>query len=732
MWGGDTEGNYLDTSFTDAKAVVTPAFAPGRGIYYITVSYRGKGIIKAGFLYDQPRNGVELVENDEYYMDPEENTLSYRFKLRDDSPVRYKIRLTGDAGDGDYVQLLDVRIAPSRLSYVYPVFICAALLLLFDALLVFYDKVYRKWPKERRVVSLILLLAALYSSLPLFQNGLSATGDLIFHLHRIEGVYQGLLAGQFPVRIQPGWMDGNGYAVSVFYGDVLLYFPAILRMVGFTVQDAYKIFVIGCHIATAAAAYFSFRKITKNDVAAATGAILYLCSARRIYSVYTNTAAGTYSGMIFYPLIVAAFWQLYTEDVGSKAYKRLWLPLAAGFGGLLITHTLGCLVVGSVSLVLCLLMIRRTLRKETLRELCKAVLAAVLLHLWYLVPLIQYMATEKIHINRNLAEEAAAGDYYALLAKFAATGKNGYEFIMDQGAVGCSLALVIVLYIITIPWHPKTPYTRAARVLFGYTLCVLWTCSAYFPVTGIAQKSGIAYKFFETIQSQDRILSVVVALLACLGAVLLSLDLFGHKTTYIFAGILCGIALYQNLQYFETVETDTVYLEEADVNARMGKHPYDYGLGNAEYLPVAASTYNITKETVSSETLTVTANDRRYLTYDTTVINNADAEGHIVYPILYYSGYRAVDRTDGTVLKTAAGDNGQVDVTVPAGYAGTFRMAFHEPWYWRAAELVSLAALIWGFYDFFIKNKRQKGVSYGDQKNYRSCVPQVRQSRAGD
>ncbi len=30
--------------------------------------------------------------------------------------------------------------------------------------------------------------------------------DLVFHLQRLEGVYQGILSGEFPVRIDPGWL----------------------------------------------------------------------------------------------------------------------------------------------------------------------------------------------------------------------------------------------------------------------------------------------------------------------------------------------------------------------------------------------------------------------------------------------------------------------------------------------------------------------------------------------
>lgn len=38
-------GNYLDTSYTDTEAVVTPAFRLQKGIYYIEASFARQGIV---------------------------------------------------------------------------------------------------------------------------------------------------------------------------------------------------------------------------------------------------------------------------------------------------------------------------------------------------------------------------------------------------------------------------------------------------------------------------------------------------------------------------------------------------------------------------------------------------------------------------------------------------------------------------------------------------------------
>ena len=50
-----------------------------------------------------------------------------------------------------------------------------------------------------------------------FMVGMIHSGhDFLFHLNRLEGLYEELAAGHFPVRLQSYWMDGYGYPVSIY------------------------------------------------------------------------------------------------------------------------------------------------------------------------------------------------------------------------------------------------------------------------------------------------------------------------------------------------------------------------------------------------------------------------------------------------------------------------------------------------------------------------------------
>ena len=85
----------------------------------------------------------------------------------------------------------------------------------------YYDKRYAV-AEEKKHVFFCVTVISLIASIP-YICGYSITGaDLTYHLQRIEGVKDGLLSGQFPVRLEPRWVYDHGYANGIFYCNALL------------------------------------------------------------------------------------------------------------------------------------------------------------------------------------------------------------------------------------------------------------------------------------------------------------------------------------------------------------------------------------------------------------------------------------------------------------------------------------------------------------------------------
>lgn len=691
------EGNYLDTSFTEEKAIVTPAFQLQKGIYYIEASYARHGIVNAGLIYDITRNGKELVDNDEFTLHPDKQVCSYRVRIHDDSAIRFKLRLTGDAVEGDYIQLHQVRIIPSRLTYVYRIFWLVSSLLAADLLMWGYVRYYSRWTAERRMVFSVLVLTAFFTGLPLYRGGLSNGSDLMFHLSRLDGLYRSMgfvgLGDQFPVRVQSGWLDGNGYAVSVFYGDIFMYFPAFMRAVGFTLEESYKAYSVIINVATVFLSFYAFRRITKEDLSAMIGSVLYAGCAQRLLLLYT-AMLGMAGGMVFFPLIIAGFYLLFTEDTGSGEYKRIWVLLTIGFTGLLMTHMISCLMAIVYSVLLCIVMIRKVVRKSTLCELFKAAGAAILLNLWYLVPFIQYMLQEELRINSKLAGKDVIKDYYAHLEDFRQVGRNFYTFFIDNNMFGFSLLLVLLLYLITIPMHKRDKQTGQGRIMAVFTLVAIISCTNLLPVVFLARKSRLLLKFFTTIQYQDRLMSVAVALAASLAAMFFAMDLFDQKVQYMIIGLLCCITFGENLQYFSTLSSDGIYTDSIVLESRPDKETYGYNVGNGEYLPAETVLQDLTEEVQGDEQVRIGNLKRDGLSFDLNVENMSSEEQKILFPVLFYGGYQARDSVTHDKLAVEKGDNGRVAVMIPSNYKGSLHLGYYEPISWRIAEIVSVIMLI--------------------------------------
>jgi hypothetical protein len=78
----------------------------------------------------------------------------------------------------------------------------------------------------------MFLITILTVSFPLFSASLTSGHDLYFHFLRFVGIKEGLLNGDFPVRIYDSSYSGYGYGASFFYPDLFLYPFAGLAALG--------------------------------------------------------------------------------------------------------------------------------------------------------------------------------------------------------------------------------------------------------------------------------------------------------------------------------------------------------------------------------------------------------------------------------------------------------------------------------------------------------------------
>ncbi len=255
-----------------------------------------------------------------------------------------------------------------------------------------YDRKYQI-PAIDKNVLFGLGVVLIFSSFLLMVDYSIPGGDLLYHLLRIEGIKDNLLAGQFPSRISPEWQQGYGYASPIFYGETLLYIGSFFRLIGFTVTTSYRLFFFVINILAIGISYYSFSKLFKDKYIGLLCTALYVLSVYRIYKMFVCGLFGEAFGMMFLPLLAYGFYQVFTGDIRDINYKKSLIPLVIGFSGILQSHFLTGELAGGVTICLCLFFWKKVFRKETFFVLAKTVIYSVLLSAWFLVPFADYMLT---------------------------------------------------------------------------------------------------------------------------------------------------------------------------------------------------------------------------------------------------------------------------------------------------------------------------------------------------
>lgn len=564
----------------------------------------------------------------------------------------------------------------------------------------YYDKEYAV-SREKKNVIFFLLLISLVASIP-YICGYTITGaDLTYHLQRIEGVKDGLLGGQFPVRLEPRWVYDHGYANGIFYCNTFLYFPALLRILGFPVSVSYNLYCIILNMATAGISYYCFHRIFRRQSIGLMCSALYTLSVFRIYKLIITSAAGEGTAVTFIPLVFYGLYRVFAEDPKERGYRTAWIPIMLGYAGLIQSHVLTCEITALVTVCFCAANLRKLFCKDTFLVLFKGAVGAVLVSLWYLVPFLDYYITQDVHI-RNVSARTiqSSGLYLAhLLLHFWPAGVhtpsdgNGMQ---DSHAVGIGMVLVGALILFCILWfsgvfrksEPRRTFFAKQVALIGVLLLFMSTDS--FPWDRIQALHEVAASLVSSLQFPNRFLGWGTVCLVflfgfCMGHFLEEGEKYSRwlGLAAVFAVSTSGMYLLDSVnssqEYFE------LYNEES-----MG---FGY-ISGAEYLIEGTDQGLLTfAGPTGGAGIEILEYEKKPLGMNLRCVNSGDRESYVDLPLLMYKGYRAADGETGEKLSVSFGDNNVVRVSVPAHFDGEVRAGFESPVYWRISELVTFLSV---------------------------------------
>ncbi len=269
------------------------------------------------------------------------------------------------------------------------------------------EAVFRSGPwKERRFSIIFLSVVFLTACLPLFTVNCINGDDVTYHLLRIESLSRGINMGLPFLRVNVLFFGGAGYASSLFYPDLLLYIPALLRCAGVGINASYHIFVAVCVLLGMLSAYFSARFITGRAEASLIVSAVYTLCQYHIDDIYTRSAAGEFTAYIFLPLVIAGIYDLLYKD-----YAHPYI-LCLGMAGVVLCHTLTtvlCLLLGAAAV---LAGIRLFIRKPSVFiRLLLSGAVVILLTAFYTIPLAEQLLCSSFRVS----EASFDVDYEKLL-----------------------------------------------------------------------------------------------------------------------------------------------------------------------------------------------------------------------------------------------------------------------------------------------------------------------------
>lgn len=598
-------------------------------------------------------------------------------------------------------------------------------LMLFNVCIYLWKKGVTPRNSEKLRVALFLIGFSILVSIPFYSSYLPLMDDFAFSYIKIEGIKDGLLNGQFPVRIHPGTQLGFGYALSCFYPELFLYFPAVLRIIGFSIMDSYKIFVFFMNLATASVAYYSFYQIFKTKKIGLLGSFLYTFSIYRLIDVYRRASIGEYLAMLFLPLIVAGFYRILTDDVHSKQYKYSFIPLMLGLTGLASSHILSCDMVGIFAVLACLLCIKRVFVKERFLSLLKAAGFTFLLTLYFWIPFFDMLRrdTYKVFANTPYSISANALNPYKYLTIF--VEKAGTTMVSPIDAVGGDFSLGIALLIGTIIFMGsllyilikkqnisllKESWLQSSFVCAVLGILAIFMTSTYFPWAQLESSNGLIKQILCMVQFPWRYLSIVTVLLTVvvcgLFALLPQLHMPKPVLYLLGAAVLC-VTFIQTAHFYLSIPEQSTHQYFYDAAGLM----INRGTGMGEYEPSAFVDVDVDKtieelqQAMNPDYAAEQENGTGLIiesfekdgTASTAVVANTSAEARTLYlPYIYYYGYRlenVFDNGDGLVPQLIESEKGTLAAVIPAGYYNGIHVTYKEPLLYRISEMASLLTL---------------------------------------
>lgn len=672
----DNRGGYFIDESSNYQGVFTcgPYTHLDKGIYNVTVYFETDTDSNVCYAYDDDlqfyHNGLQ---SDTVVLPKGATSVNFKIWVNHDAEF-FEVR-TDYCGMGSLL-IKEIVVEKSIQSYTYGTSIAVFVLVLFDLFICYFAGKMRSLDKMGRLVVCVLTGTVLLTAAPVFMNGFEIPiCDGEFHMLRIDGIADSIRTGNIPVKIQPNWINDYGYAVSVYYGDLFLYFPAFLRLLGFTLELAYKVFIFAMALLTVIISYFSFKGIFKSRAIGLVCGMFYSLSTCALFQLHYANALGQYIATAFWPML---FYGLYAilkrTDFKEKSFQ-LMLPIIVAVTVIVNSHLPSVKVTALFLGIFLACYYRELLNKERLVLFLKTVIIVILLNAGFLIPFFDFYVNEEV-IATNAEMYMHPGMYIqrwgsAIFQNLTVQYKNAPTNALQMAMLLVFCALLFCFQKEIRKNDDGREWVRLGKICTIVAFISLFMSSEIFPGDLISDLLAKKAHIYNEMMFPAR--WGFISLLFCtvvVGVIIKLLQEIVTENNLRMGTIVFIIILVINALGFYNV----IYRENVDNDERL--HFYDTAvlptdnLYGGQYLPVGTdwNQYEHNK-IVKSEGLEISGYSKSGLQICFTC-ENYGAERYIELPLTYYTGYEAIDIDTGQVLRVEKGNNNVVKIIIPQEYMG--------------------------------------------------------------
>lgn len=563
---------------------------------------------------------------------------------------------------------------------------------------------------SKKYVAIMLIIAIIYCSTPLFNDFVLKGHDTLFHLTRIEGIYEAILDHQFPMWINMYENNTYGYATPIMYPQLFLIIPALLRVCGMSLMNSYKMLLFMVNASTVLISYYSFKGIFRRRDAGAIGSLAYSLCLYRLCDVYTRGALGEMLAMAFFPLVLYGLFEVYLGN-----YKK-WIILTLGMTGVLQSHILSaymCTFFAGIYFIIVLPIIVKNFGKRFL-AIMKAIIVTVVVNLWFLVPFVSYYSQDFKAKGASVASVEKEAIYFSqIFATFVcdnemsiARGTTQNEMPLTVGGI---FLITTALFVLIGIYFKKVIYqsnklkrlSKAGLLTLAGAVVAIYMSLWIFPWYSF--QKIIVGRLMTSIQFPWRMLGIASVLLSVvlIIVVLMMHELFPKWRRLI--SIVAIVLIFANSFYYmeSTRDMNTIRNKEYASYTNVTDTLYTYREDDVQTIIDRGNTIEVNSGNISVSNYTKKGTNVsfRYL-----ISGASDDTIEMEVPIYWYPGYTAY--CNGREIQSGRGTDGIMKV-MASDSSGELLVKYEEPIMWDVAYWVSILSVILIFFLFIIRRRKK-------------------------